>query len=216
MAFLRRYGAHVDPFLDIAKLLAYLLVREKGVSFVALTGSLARGETEVRDIDLIVLHTLGPEADFTCHINHNPSGFGLTHRQKSRDPVLTFLCDQTMRYLEWRTFLEERFSHGFVSVLSALCSAYLLKLGAVKVDLIFMHNRVLYDCEYLAYLGGIERFEDFYRRVFCEIPLLPFNPEIAEFEFPSLRHKDGKCCFPRRTWEDVKQEVKSDIYWGNS
>ncbi|OHA07567.1 MAG: hypothetical protein A2934_01570 [Candidatus Sungbacteria bacterium RIFCSPLOWO2_01_FULL_47_10] len=211
--YLERYnGALIDPFLDHAKVLAYLLSREKNVSLVALTGSLARSE-DARDIDLVVLHTLGADKDFTCHINHNPSGFDLTHRTESRDSVLTHLCDQTMRQLGWCGFIEDNFSLGLLSIIRKLCMGVPVRPKDIKVDLIFVGYQVLYDCDYLARLAGIEKFEDFYRRVFCEIPLLRFNPAVAQFEYPSLRHKDGKCCFPRRLWKDVRREVKSEFDW---
>jgi hypothetical protein len=167
----------------VAKMISHILLSGSGVNQVALTGSLARDEVFVRDIDLVVLHTLGDKCDLTCHLNHRiPDSYSVT----SAEP---------------RDFLKDVFSKNLDIAVKAVA-------GITSVDLIFVQEKALNDCTYLRSLSTKERYTDFYKRIFCELPLLPYDSYTCEFKKESLRHNCRETCKPAREWIKVRKEVK--------
>ncbi|MBI2640833.1 MAG: hypothetical protein HYW91_03035 [Candidatus Sungbacteria bacterium] len=174
------------------------------VTGIALTGSLARKEPLIHDIDLVVLHdgTLpvgGISDPCTADASHG-KGVDLTY-----GAVFQAQTEEKLR--------EQR--------------------GLVPVNYICVPERALWDCSVLQSLKEHERFPDFYLRVFTDIPLFLLRPldclfmllnqhryaahEIISIgrhgnqpiEAVRLKHLCGNYdCVPKQTWEECKEEIR--------
>lgn len=162
--------------MPVAHSLADILMKEPNVSGVAITGSVARYESHVHDIDLIVFQN-GNRANASCAhdsvVERYSSGYGGPER-------------------------------NLVQVLKELVAEQaFLRLSEARreipVHYVFVNEKILWDCDYLQsflpragemgffarmglrFRGAIKAAEDrakdeFYSTVFCEIPLLLIDP----------------------------------------
>lgn len=174
------------------------------ITGVALTGSLARMEPLVHDIDLLVLH------DGTLPIG------GIA------DPPSEAAYDEGLDLSYGAIFHPE-----IEEILRR-------QRGPVPVNYICVPVRALWDCKTLQFLKQYERFPDFYLRVFTDIPLFILCPRddlfglLGQERFASheiisigcrgnqpieavrLKHLCGSsACVPKQTWEECKAEIKA-------
>jgi len=164
-----------------SRIMALILSSIPGISHVALSGSLARNEKSINDIDLIALHFLGSRADMLCRINQ---------------PIESKIELCTINQSDVGYFTEY------------LLDPIRLQLSEVltaedKVDIIFVQDKILYDCSYLANLSKNEKNEDFYKVIFCDIPLLKFSRAERDFVKKPISH-GRECCKPRIAWKERK------------
>lgn len=166
---------------------------------VAITGSVARGESVCHDIDLIVLHN-GRGVDGSSYhaaslseSRHYDLWFETRSVEQLLGPVVT---EQSLRDIA----------------------------EAVPFHVISVHAKILRDCAYLEKLNQRCVSIDFFKTVFCEIPLLLLVPDsttglLKTFlrggflrrlfsryryffaEAIPLRHTCTNCCFPEQSWE---------------
>ncbi len=180
------------------------------INGVALTGSLARMEPLIHDIDLVVLHDgmlpIGGIGDPLSEIDYD-EGLDLNYRD-------IFLPE-----------IEEKLRE---------------KRGPVPVNYICVPDRALWDCKVLQSLKQYERFPDFYLRVFTDIPLFLLCPRDCLFgllsheryaadeitfigrrvnqpiEAVSIKHLCGNPdCVPKQTWEKCRSDIRArkKHYW---
>jgi len=192
-----------EELLPKAELLSCILQLDSRVIGVALTGSLARLEHKIHDIDLVVFHG-----------GSMPDGI-------AQDPA------RIEPYYNDDLFLS--------SVLTPHISRMLSQARAeVSVNYIFTGIKALWDCKYLNSLAKEERLKDFYRRIFCDIPLVILHP-IDRFEklidnpvkasnvslsgnttINSLCYRGYKiehqcanpACRPKQSWAECRKEIK--------
>ena len=167
--------------LRVAGILAYMFSKEEKVSTVGLTGSLARNESNPNDIDLLVLHNHGFHDFFTKHINHS--------HHPEKEPRYTNSGRLSMIF---PTSFEKSVEH--------LC-----EIAEIKADIIVVPDLVLTDCAWLEESCNYEDITDFYKRIFCELKSLRYDPADHTFKTPELKHKDGKCCPPKISWNEVRE-----------
>lgn len=177
--------------MDHARQLADYFSLLPGIENVCLAGSLARSEdrAHAHDIDLVLLHdgTLPDSGGFSLQREETlPYSYGSPSWVFTGGHALTCLfrlrAGPIIRYL--RTCVPE------------------------KVDIICVQKTVLGSCEYLHEISSNPQLEydpDFFRRIFCEVLLLEFDPVRGNFLY-RVRHGDGLCCRPKRTWVDVKRD----------
>ena len=200
-----------EELLPKVDLLTFLLMLNPHVTGVALTGSLARKERRIHDIDLVVLHD------------------GELEDGSAQDP------EREEPYYNNDLILS--------SVFAATDGPELLSRSLsqardnIPVNYIFVSEKALWDCGYLARLEREENFPGFYKRVFCDTPLLLLHPyhvrgklleridsrQIVAFEsglfwngfsYPVLpiQHKCGEIAFlscqPAQTWAECRKEIK--------
>jgi len=176
--------------------LAETALRSPHITGVALTGSLARMEPLIHDIDLVVLH------DGTLPIG----GIG--------DPLTDMTYDEGLDLVYrdvFPTSIEERLKE---------------QRGPVPINYICVPDRALWDCKTLQSLKKYERFPDFYLRVFTDIPLYILCPAecllqisilqlIGQHEnkpimVARLKHScENPDCIPQQTWEQCKDEIRA-------
>lgn len=196
--------------LPKAELISYLLMQNPNVSGVAITGSLARFEDKIADIDLVILH------------NGNMQD-GSAHEPRKKLPY--YSNDLILSWVLGSGGVSRQITHA---------------RGDVPVDFIFVDEKVLWDCEYLGSLEQNEKFKEFYKRVFCDIPLillLPFDRRgrlikhleqkstinlnscgLQESEFfyngMYIRHECGNSeCRPKENWEVCRSRIKRRKWW---
>lgn len=174
------------------------------ITGVALTGSLARMEPLIHDIDLVVMH------DGSLPVG----GIG--------DPLTGVAYDEGSDLLYgdiFRPEIEERLRK---------------ERGPVPVNYICVPGCVLWDCKTLQSLKQHERFTDFYLRVFTDIPLYMLRPTDCLFGILSQERFWGLAattigwrgnqpinavllkhicvnpeCIPQQTWEQCKAEIRA-------
>lgn len=199
-----------DELLWRAENLAETALLSPHITGVALTGSLARMEPLIHDIDLVVLHDemlpVGGISDPPSEASYD-EGFDL--------PYSAIFETQT----------EERLKK---------------QRGPIPVNYICIPDRALWDCKTLQSLKQYERFPDFYLRVFTDIPLFLLRPQDCLFgllyqeryaaheiisigprgsqpiEVVRLKHLCGSPdCVPKQTWEECKDEIRArkNHYW---
>lgn len=168
--------------LRVAGILAQLFSKETDVVAVGLTGSLARHEPNPGDVDLIALHKYGFSDVFTAHLLHEHA--------PEKEP----------RYPNSGS-LSQTFSKSLSKSVENLC-----ELTETPADIIVVPESVLHSCDWLADVTRHEDSTDFYKRIFCELPSLRYDPKEYVFKSPGLKHKDGKCCFPKVTWTELKEQ----------
>ena len=189
-------------------LLAFLLLLHPHITGVLLTGSLARKERKIHDIDLVVLHDGEMEDGSAC------------------DPM------KEEPYYSNDLLLATTVSGGPEFLSRALGHAR----GPVPLNYIFVHEEVLWNCAYLQSLSEEERYSEFYKRVFCDIPLLLFDPysrrgllrERIEvnpktviafgrgisglaYSYPVVqaRHQcENPECLPHQPWSECRKEIR--------
>lgn len=160
---------------SIARFMAHsLLIKVPGITQIALTGSLARDEEKVNDIDLVIFHFMGALGDGFCSTNPETSTLIISGKPNNRTFIMDRLADVS-----------------FVP-------------PGVKADLIFIQDRALYDCDYMAEISREETNDDFYKTILCDIPPLPFD--IKEMNFSEKRIMHGPCtkCAPRISWKEKR------------
>lgn len=174
-----------EELLPKADNLASLLLQNQHVTGVALTGSLARLEKKIHDIDLIVFHD-GTLRDGSAPDPPGPAEY---------DYEDSFPLDV-----------------AFVVPECKLVHSLREARAGVPVNYIFVNEKVLWDCSYLQALEAKEHFKDFYLRVFCDIPLVLLRPierrgllqERIGFEYGNTNTWfDGfvsGCTFPYTGW----------------
>ncbi len=185
-----------------AKLIADRIGKNRNVTGVAVTGSLARLEL-ARDIDLVVFHN----SAFKDGLARSPE-----RPEASRPVADQYDCNNL----------------DFSSVPNY--QAVIRIRRNVPLDLIFVREEILWDCAYLELLGKSERFPEFYKRVFCNIPLLllgvrrhspleKFTENLPvkwlEVDY-GLSHPSCKvmhtcqnpACKPTTTWEQLRAEIE--------
>lgn len=168
--------------LRVAGILAHLFSKEKDVVAVGLTGSLARHEPNPGDVDLIVLHKFGFHDVFTAHLLHEHA--------PEKEP----------RYPNSGS-LSQTFSKSLSTSVEHLC-----EMMETRADIIVVPEQVLHSCDWLNLVIDHEDITDFYKRIFCELPSLRYDPKEHVFRSPGLKHKDGQCCFPKVTWTELKEQ----------
>lgn len=190
-------------------LISFLLMQNPHVTGVALTGSLARFEPLVHDIDLVVFHD-GMISDLSCS-----------------EPRQDVEKDDYSSALPLACVIE----NGVVA--RHITQAR----NGVPINFIFVNERVLSDCDYLQSLVYQEWFPGFYQRVFCGLPLYLLGPyhrrgilvqsvtteEIValercpngstedKFSYPAVlvRHVcDNPLCKPTQAWEECREEIR--------
>lgn len=174
------------------------------ITGVALTGSLARKEPLIHDIDLVVLH------DGTLSIG----GISDPLTEATYDEGLDLPYGAIFQTEIEKTLREQR--------------------GPVPVNYICVQDRALWDCRILQSFKQHERFPDFYLRVFTDIPLFLLCPSdcllglLAQERYAAheiisigrrgndpieavrLKHLCGSPeCIPRQTWEQCKAEIRA-------
>lgn len=142
-----------EELLPKADQLAALLLQNGHVTGVALTGSLARLEPKIHNIDLIVFH------DGSLRDGSAPDPPGPAEYDYEDSFPDSFPLDTAFVIPEW----------SLVRYLRQTSSG-------TPVNYIFVKETVLFDCAYLQALEAKEKFRDFYRRVFCDIPLILLRP----------------------------------------
>lgn len=191
-----------SQLLPKAELISHLLIENALVNGVALSGSLARLESNIHDIDLVILHN-GSMNDGSSTV---PEGI-------------------------------KKINYDNEVILSTAVGGILARRidqvrGEVPLNLIFVHEKALWDCQYLASLEKKESFSGFYLTLFCQIPLVLLNPgsqrggvkqytedmEIgnlkptiisASYSGISLKHRCGNPnCRPKQSWEERQREIK--------
>lgn len=204
MPFCKRWTP--EELLPKAHSLASVLRDCPSVTGVALTGSLARFERLIHDIDLIILHD-STMPDGSCQ---DPSR--ITERYALPDLDLGFTVG---RYIA-KSLSEIR--------------------GDVPVNYIFVHEKALWDCKYLQSLAKLERMPGFYLAVFCQIPLILFfnayqkgglaqftramphallheklsTPNAAYCSGFYIRHRCGDPgCAPKISWPEREKIIKA-------
>lgn len=192
-----------EELLPRAELLSCVLQLDSRVIGVALTGSLARLEPKIHDIDLVVFHG-----------GSMPDGI-------SQDPT------RIEPYYNDDLFLS--------SVLMPHISRMLSQVRAgVPINYIFTSIEALWECEYLDSLAREKRMKDFYRRIFCDIPLVILHPmdrfeklinnpvetssvslsrnkTINSLYYHGLKIKhqcENPACQPKQTWAECREEIK--------
>lgn len=200
-----------EELLPRVDLMSYLLKLDKRVTGVAITGSLARLEPEIHDIDLVVLHD-GSMEDGSCK---DPMCEGSYYNND------LLLCSVLNNSVLSRAFTQARFG--------------------VPVDFIFVGESALWDCDYLQSLAKKETYPDFYFRVFndADVPLVLLDPLGArgalrerffgikfsiekvfmlerglpktDFAYPAfkIRHQCNNPCRPKQSWVDCREEIKN-------
>ncbi len=187
-----------------AENLAQTALTQPHITGVALTGSLARMEPLIHDIDLVVLH------DGTLPVG----GIGDPPTKAAYDEGLDLLYSAI-----FQTQTEERLRK---------------QRGPVPVNYICVPDRALWDRKTLQSLKQRERFTDFYLRVFNDIPLYLLRPTDCLFglfdqerykvlEVTSigwrgnqpiravrLKHLCGNPgCIPQQAWERCRAEIRA-------
>lgn len=184
------------------KLLTHFLAQDARVTGIALTGSCARGEPRIHDIDLVVFHNGSfDKKGLVC----SPTA----HKKGNYN---------TSVYSVREIFGPDLGQH--------IVAAH----ADVPVDFILVEERVLWDCVYLQTLNFLEETKDekliaeFYLRVFCDIPLLLFyvskNSQLRQHlscepssDFAASIHHacpyvDHRCQ-PKTTWIEIRGKVKN-------
>ena len=187
--------------------LARVLLENQHVTGVALTGSLARLEPKIHDIDLIVFHD-GRLKDGSAPDPPGPSEY---------DYEDSFPLDVAFDVPEW----------DLVRSLRGISSG-------TPLNYIFVQEKVLFNCAYLQSLEAREHFKDFYTRVFCDIPLVLLRPRSRRGLLRERIKIDGifgfgrnlpgiglsprglrikhRCidprCKPRETWSRCRRRIK--------
>lgn len=200
--FCRRYRP--EKLLPKSELLASLLLQNEHIVGVALTGSLARQERKIHDIDLVVFHD-GALQDGSCQDPERKEPY------YSDDLILPVLLKNGM--------LSRHLSQARADV---------------PVNYIFIGERAIGDCGYLKSLEAKEKFPEFYLRVLCDIPLVLLYPyrrrgvfrerfkdeDIIALDrglpwtglcYPGLpiRHLcEDACCRPKKPWSECRKEIK--------
>lgn len=212
--FCKRWRPEV--LLAIANRLAELLIENRHVTGVALTGSLARLESNIHDIDLVVFH------DGTLKDGSAPDPPG----PKEYDYEDSFPLDV-----------------AFVVPERDLVRSLREASSGTPVNYIFVEEKVLFDCAHLQSLEAREHFKDFYTRMFCDIPLVLLRPRerrgmlkerlsdesIAAFEIaqlmshnfdwqltpsvdypglPIVHSCENPGCRPKTTWGECREEIR--------
>ncbi|MBI2122249.1 MAG: hypothetical protein HYT98_03935 [Candidatus Sungbacteria bacterium] len=192
-----------EELLPRAELLSCLLQCDSRVIGVALTGSLARLEPKIHDIDLVIFHG-----------GSMPNGI-------SQDPAR----------------IEPYYNDDLL--LSSILTPYISRTtsqarAGVPVNYIFTGIEALWECAYLDSLAGEERMKDFYRRIFCDIPLILLHP-MARFgkliDNPvkisgislsgnktinglyyhglKIKHQcENPACQPKQSWAECREEIR--------
>lgn len=108
-------------------------------------------------------------------------------------------------------------------------NAFSMLPKSIPADYIFVNERALWDCVYLQSLKRIERFTDFYLRVFNdpELPLVLFranetyggirrlleeNPLFSDkySDWFRVRHNcNNPLCKPKQTWAEARREMEA-------
>lgn len=190
-----------EELFPTAHTLAFVLLQHNLVTGVALTGSLARKEPAVRDIDLIVFR--GTRSPFLPKWCHDPG------RKGANELLLEQLVGGT---------------------LADLLTTAQRGVG-VPVSYCFIEEAVLWDCYLLQCLNRRERrLKDFYKTVFREIPLLLLYPGLSRgrvrncakgsaqvqlqwgnagpYEAVTIGHRcNNPGCRPR-PWKEVSAEIQ--------
>lgn len=209
--FCKRYRP--EELLANADCLARFLLENQHVTGVALTGSLARLEPKIHDIDLVVLHE------------------GALRDGSSSEPS----ADAEDNY-------DDAFplDTAFVIPERKLVSNLRWAAAGIPVNYIFVNEKALWDCKYVQSLEERERYQDFFTRVFCDIPLVLLRPrqrrgllqeriELRDtiwlgenfsgvgrmYEGMVVRHKCGNPkCQPRETWAECRKRIKRrKLHW---
>ena len=174
------------------------------ITGVALTGSLARMEPLVHDIDLVVLH------DGTLPIGGISDPLGGKDYEEGIDLLYAKV---------FQPAVEEKLR---------------VRRGPVPVNYICVPDRTLWDCKTVQSMKQYERFPDFYLRVFTDIPLFLLRPRDCLFGIPNhdryaaheiitighrgnqpieavrLKHLCGNLdCVPKQTWEECRSEIRA-------
>lgn len=185
-----------------AELIADFIGKNRNVTGVAVTGSLARLEP-ARDIDLVIFHN------------------GAFKDGLARDPE---------RPEASRPIANQYYNNDLDFSLVPNYQAVIRTRGNVPLDLIFVQEKILWDCSYLELLGKSEKFPEFYKRVFCDIPLLLLgvrrHSPLEKFtgnlpvkwlevdyglSYPScnIMHTcQNPACKPTVTWEQLRVEIE--------
>ncbi len=187
----------LDKAFEKARAIADLLAFSKRISGVAITGSVARNERTVHDVDLVLFHR-GNTKDGVCHSNGESS---------NRVPSL----------------LKKHLRN------EGLCGRILDVLDTLPASFIFVHEKILTDCQYLQSKipekndkGGRR---DFFPTVFYEIPLVLMSPggvrgalvsyvrrltlDDPERSVLSIGHRCGNtACRPLRPWPEIQKLLK--------
>jgi len=201
----------LEELLPLADLISCQLMLHNDIAGVALTGSLARLEPLIHDIDMVVFHD-GNIEDGSCE--------GSEEKRRSVG------YNGTEIYLALERFIGESLSKKIASI-----------LGEVPSHLIFVNERILWNCEYLlerdwAVSGALGLNTGLYKTVFCQIPLLLLNPhgarsklhEISQkvkterfdknvswtrLPYAVIRHACANpACKPEEPWEERQKKIK--------
>lgn len=218
--FCRRWRP--EKLLLKAYVLSAILMHDHRVTGVALTGSLARLEPKIHDIDLVVFHD------------------GQLREGSVTDPP-----DLAEYGYEDSFPLDFAFRTPGGNMVTALRRTS----GRVPMNYIFVNEKVLWDCRYLLWLEAKEHYKDFYKRVFCDIPLILLRPQerrgmlkerltdesviafgIAQsmrygFEWqetprpnypglPIAHYCSDPLCKPRESWAECRRRIKfRKMHW---
>lgn len=225
----RRWQPH--ELFPIVESLYAILIEDKRISGIALTGSLARFEPLVHDIDLVVFHS-GGIADGLCLDSDIEQRIAwqwdsYENRWSNIPPLGSYLdCGQG----------------GYARLTSVR--------GGVPVNYIFVNERILWDCGELQFRSGVKRehrgvlrrvydrineflnvtrhqveLRDYCSTIFCDIPLLllhpssvrdglrnyvaRFSPEETERQFLRVDHRcDKALCKPALPWPEKQKILK--------
>lgn len=208
-------------------------MRDERISGVAITGSVARLEAHVHDIDLIIFHD-----------------------GRMRDGSVNIKSCSYHRIGDGLELLSDCFSEGFCKEIFGVLRRSLW--DDIPANLIFVHEKILGDCGYLqsflphlekkgffAHAGSRlkemmkgsderERVDEFYSTVFCDIPLLLIDPREASeavsgyfrepkrvvnfselvSSYPRLLPISHLCgdarCKPMKSWVRQRWEIKKE------
>jgi len=176
-----------------AEKLANYFTRIPELKMVCLSGSLARvaERQEAHDIDLVLLH------DGT-----------LTDRRFA-------FCNRELSFTAWydgqSSLVDANALTDIFHSNAAPLVNYMERYLTCRADIMIVDHKVLGSCAYLNEISRdptLEFDRDFFRRIFCEIPLLSYDSQSGSFREEGIKHGDS-CCLPKRRWEDVRVERKA-------
>lgn len=209
-----------DELLPVAYSLSEVMMRDDRIGGVAITGSVARLEAHVHDIDLIIFHD-GRMRDGSVNIR--------SCAYHGNGDQLEFLLDCLGK--------------GVYGEIFGILSKNLW--DDIPANLIFVHKKILGECDYLqSFLphlkrglfskmrglprGGRGKIDEFYSTVFCDVPLLIIDSDQSRgFRwdelcnlgerlpgFSRLRNISHQCgdvrCKPMKSWVRQRWEVKKE------
>ncbi len=193
-------------YLPTARVLADILYEHPGVTGVAITGSAARFEKEVHDLDLVVFHNGKKLEDNYSRYPHRESRGWYGEIEYTLTKLLGYRYRRLAGHLEQAT-------------------------GDIPFDLILVNEKVLTSCSHLTGLQDLTYDKDFFKRIFCELPMRlllcahskGLVKKVTEKQkdvlvdtgwsnallYKDIRHQcppHYAPCKPRVTWEERKKE----------